>query len=211
MKIRDYDRNVFINCAFDPTFLEMFRAIVYTVHDCGFVARCALEAVNKTTVRIDKIIKIIDQCKYGIHDLSCVEITKESPLPRFNMPYELGIFMGCIYFGDAHHKRKEVLVLDAEPHRYKQLISDLSGYDFPPHRNDINILIGIIRDWLAESSNKSLPGEIYYQERYVKFLKVYPELCKQLHENPITLNFKDYYALVSVWIQQANADLLGQL
>lgn len=210
MKPKDYDRNVFINCAFEPAFIAMFRAIVYTVHDCGFIARCALEAGNKDGVRIDRIIKIIEQCKYGIHDLSCIELTDESPLPRFNMPYELGIFIGGKHFGDTYQKKKEFLVLDAVPHRYKQLISDLAGFDFPHHNNDINTVIGNVRDWFSQTVSKQLPGAVYYQERYGRFLKDYPIMCKSSHYDPITLNFKDFYALVTIWIQAENAKLLNE-
>jgi hypothetical protein len=210
MKGKDYDRNVFINCAFDDSFLEIFRAIVFAVHDCGFIVRCALETGNANGVRIEKIVKIIEQCKYGIHDLSCVEITENSPLPRFNMPYELGIFMGCKSFGDVHHKKKDFLVLDSKAHRYKILISDLAGYDFPPHNNDPLTVISIIRDWLSVAAAKNLPGALYFQERYQSFLNDLPQLCQISHTTPEMLNFKDYYALVSVWIQKKNQLVLEE-
>ncbi len=56
---KDYDQNVFVNCSFDANFLDMFRTIVYIVHDCGFIVRCAQETGNASGVRIDKIVKII--------------------------------------------------------------------------------------------------------------------------------------------------------
>src|SRR5579872_1179909 len=152
----------------------MFRAMVFVVHDCGFIVRCALESGNANGVRIDKIVKIIEQCRYGIHDLSSIEITEDSPLPRFNMPYELGIFMGCKTFGENHHKKKDFLVLDRENHRYKRLISDLAGYDFPPHENNPLMIISVIRDWLEETASKKLQGALYYQERYQNFVDVLP-------------------------------------
>jgi hypothetical protein len=210
MKTKDFDRNVFINCAFDPSFLEMFRAIVYTVHDCGFIARCALEAGNKGGVRIDRILKIIEQCRYSIHDLSSIAITDDSPLPRFNMPYELGIFMGCKHFGELYQQKKDFLVLDSEPHRYKRLISDLSGYDFPSHNNDTNSIIANIRDWFSETTSKQLPGAGYYQERYSRFLEVLPLLCQSMHYTIEKLNFKDFYVLASAWIQEQNRKLLDE-
>lgn len=210
MKTKDYDRNVFINCAFDGTFLNIFRAIVYTIHDCGFIARCALETGNGEGVRIDKIVKIIQDCRYGIHDLSCVEITDDSPLPRYNMPYELGIFMGCKYYGESYHKKKNFLVLDSEPHRYKRMISDLAGYDFPAHMNDVLITVGLVRDWLSEAASKKLPGTIYYKERYQRFMEVLPLLCQSMKADVNTLGFKDYYALVSVWIQNENSKILDE-
>ena len=208
-KANDYDRNVFINCAFDPTFIHHFRAIVFTVHSCGFIARCALETGNAEGVRIAKIERIIQDCRYGIHDLSCVELTDESPLPRFNMPYELGIFMGCKSFGGALHKKKDFIVIDSVPHRYKRLISDLAGYDFPAYdHDDVNSLIKIVRDWLSNSKQASIPGPVFHQNRYADFLAVLPQLCKSIETLPDELEFVDYYALASTWIQKENFKML---
>jgi hypothetical protein len=52
-----------------------------------------LEAYDSGDVRIEKILDIIDQCKLGIHDISRTELNEHS-LPRFNMPLELGLFLG---------------------------------------------------------------------------------------------------------------------
>lgn len=206
--IEDFDRNVFINCSFDDNFQQLFRAMVFTIHNCGFIARCALETGNKDGVRINKILKIIEECKYGIHDLSCVEITEESPLPRFNMPYELGVFMGCKSFGDEIQKTKDFLVLDSVPHRYKRLISDLAGYDFPAHNDNVNNIIKNVRDWLSNISSKKLPGPKYHIDRFEIFLSDLPRLCSDGDYDLPTLNFNDYYALVSVWIQDKNSAFL---
>ena len=73
--------------------------MVFTVHDCGFIARCALEEEDASQVRIDKIYNIIAECRYGIHDISRTELDENSGLPRFNMPLELGIFLGAKKFG----------------------------------------------------------------------------------------------------------------
>jgi hypothetical protein len=126
------------------------------------------------------------------------------------MPYELGIFMGCKTFGENHHKKKDFLVLDRENHRYKRLISDLAGYDFPPHENNPSIIISVIRDWLEETASKKLQGALYYQERYQKFVDVLPALCEQSHTTPELLNFKAYYALVTQWIFRMNSSLLTE-
>lgn len=209
MSLRDYDRNVFINCAFDSNFVDFFRAIVFTVHSCGFIARCALETGNRDGVRIDKIVKIIEQCRYGIHDLSSTELTEESPLPRYNMPYELGVFMGCKSFGDRIQKKKDFLVLDQIPHRYKRLISDLAGYDFPSY-NNINSIIEAVRNWLAENTTKKIPGPQFHIERFLRFLEDFPVLCESMHHTPASISFKDYYALVSVWIQQETINLISE-
>ncbi len=210
-KESDYDRNIFINCAFDSTFIHHFRAIVFTVHSCGFIARCAMESGNVAGVRIDKIVKIIKDCRYGVHDLSCVEITEHSPLPRYNMPYELGIFMGCKAFGSALHRKKDFIVIGSVSHRYKRLVSDLAGYDFPAYnKEDHNSLIKIIRDWLYHSKPNSARGSYFHQKRYMEFLEVLPQLCESIGNTPENIEFAEHYALVSAWIQQENFKLLEE-
>ncbi len=60
-----YDDSVFINCPFDGEYLPLFHAIVFAVHDCGFIARCALEVDDSGQVRIQKIEQIIADCRLG--------------------------------------------------------------------------------------------------------------------------------------------------
>ena len=69
-----YPTSVFINCPFDNSYLELFRAVIFAVHDCGFVARSALEIDDSGQVRIEKIIAIIRQCQYGVHDISRTDL-----------------------------------------------------------------------------------------------------------------------------------------
>ena len=57
MKSPYYNDNVFINCPFDPAYKPLFDAMVFAVHDCGFIARCTLEE-DASQVRIDKIYSI---------------------------------------------------------------------------------------------------------------------------------------------------------
>src|SRR5882757_9675720 len=110
----DFKINVFINCPFDQEYKPLFEAIVFTVQIAGFRPRCAREASNAGQVRIEKILEIISECKYGIHD-----ICRTEPLPpRFNMPLELGLDLGCKRFGTARQRSKRLLVLDRTPHRY---------------------------------------------------------------------------------------------
>ena len=66
----NFDRNVFINCPFDDQYAPLFNATVFTVHVIGFLSRCALKASNAGQFRLIKILEIISQCKYSIHDLS---------------------------------------------------------------------------------------------------------------------------------------------
>ena len=46
---------VFINVPFDQQYQRLFYALVFTVHECGFLARCALEGDDGSQVRMEKL------------------------------------------------------------------------------------------------------------------------------------------------------------
>jgi hypothetical protein len=91
--------SVFINCPFDREYWPTFEAVVFTVLACGFTPRCALEEIDSGAVRLTKIQRLIGGSRFGIHELSRVELTAVNNLPRFNMPFELGLDIGAKTFG----------------------------------------------------------------------------------------------------------------
>lgn len=99
-----YDNAVFINCPFDNEYTPLFQAIVFCVYRCGFVPVSALGEDNALDNRLQKIERCIAACRYGIHDLSRAEINS-ARLPRFNMPFELGLFFGAKQFGNKKQER----------------------------------------------------------------------------------------------------------
>ena len=121
----NYNNFVFINCPFDEEYKEMFYAIIFTIYSCGFTPRSALEEDNALNNRLSKIELIIKECRFGIHDISRIE-TNMNGLPRFNMPFELGIFFGAKFFGDNEHQKKAAIILEKTKHSYQQYISDLN-------------------------------------------------------------------------------------
>ena len=86
----------FINCPFDDACKPTFHAILFAVYYLGFAARCDLEVDDASELRLDKITRIIGQCAYGVHDISSVELGAGTNLPRFNMPLELGLYLGSL-------------------------------------------------------------------------------------------------------------------
>lgn len=96
----------------------MLYAITFAVHDCGFKARCTLEIDDAGRVRIDNILDLIRDCRFGIHDISRTELDETHGLPRFNMPLELGLFLGATRFGEGEQEDKRCLILDRERYRY---------------------------------------------------------------------------------------------
>ena len=119
--VKSYNNCVFINCPFDEEFRDILYAIIYTVYRCGFIPRSALEEDNALDNRLSKIENLIQECKFGIHDLSRTEVNSYL-LPRFNMPFEAGIFFGAKKFGNKQQKTKVALVLERQKHLYQQLL-----------------------------------------------------------------------------------------
>ena len=68
------------------------------------------ETINSADSWVDGIQDLISQAKYSIHDLSRMESTKKNELARFNMPFELGIDIGCKRFGNADMNEKCLLI-----------------------------------------------------------------------------------------------------
>ncbi len=165
-----YANNVFINCPFDDTYRPLFHTIIFTIQACGFIPRSALEYDDSDDIRIQKINNLIADCQYGIHDLSLAE-------PRFNMPLELGIFIGCKQFGDTVQRKKKFLILEKELHQSKKYISDLSGQDVKAHDNNSQILIRIIRDWLSTKTQKRLPHSPNLLAQFESFKSILPLYC----------------------------------
>lgn len=203
MSIKNYADNVFINCPFDEEFDDIFHAMVFAIFDCGFTARCAREENNGADVRIEKIAKIIKQSKYGIHDISRTEPCTKTKLPRFNMPLELGMFMGAKRYGDSQQKKKVCLITDKVKYRYFKYISDINGQDIQAHGNNITKSVRLVSDWLRNSSKrKTIPGGTEIARRYKLFSKELPEMCSVSKIKPKELGFNDYSEFVSEWIRQ---------
>lgn len=202
---RQYDLSVFINCPFDRAYLRLFHSIVFAVFHCGFRARCALELDDGSQVRITKILKIIRSCRYGVHDLSRTEIDTQSRLPRFNMPLELGFFIGAKEFGGATQSKKSCLILDREPFRYQKFISDIAGQDIRAHDRKERRAITATRDWLSSCTRRAMPGGAHIHAQFELFMKNLPVLCKDANVKASELTFNDYTFFVTSWLESQAA------
>jgi hypothetical protein len=199
MPSRLHSKDVFINCPFDDAYKPTFHAILFAVHYLGFDARCALEADDASELRLDKIMRIIEQCPYGVHDISSVGLSAGINLPRFNMPLEQGLYLGCKRFGGGTQHKKACLILDTDPYRYRAFISDISGQDIHWHKGEPQQAIVEVRNWLASvSKTKGLPGGADIAARYARFIKDLPRLCKGLKRKSKHLTFVDFFEMVEI-------------
>ena len=195
--IKSYGNSVFINCPFDDGFKEILYAIVFAVYRCGFRPVSALEEDNALNNRLSKIENLIDECRFGIHDLSRTE-SNVNGLPRFNMPFELGIFFGAKKFGNAKQKNKVALVLERQKYMYQQFISDLNGIDTKAHNDEPVKAIKIVRDWLQSSSGRTtIDGHLIIIRDYNLFRNgLFREAASRAGMEIDDLTFNDYCLLV---------------
>lgn len=191
---------VFINCPFDADYAPIFEALIFAVRACGFEARSAREIEDSSQTRIDKLYGIIEECRYGLHDLSRTELDRKTGLPRFNMPLELGIFLGAKQFGGKEQKLKRCLVLDVEPYRYMKFASDLSGMDIQTHGGKAERAIVTTRDWLANVSRRKIAGAGLVVASYRRFLKDKPKIARKAGFDPKAIPFVDFSTIVTDWL-----------
>ena len=197
--------SVFINCPFDTDYSPIFRALVFTILACGFRARSARELDDGGQTRIDKLYNLIGECRYGIHDLSRTELDPVHRLPRFNMPLELGIFLGAKRYGGKEQKRKRLLVLDVEQFRYQRFVSDLAGIDIHQHAGDPLQALTRTRDWLANVSRRQLPSAPKVAETYGRFIADLPALSEELGFVSEDIPYVDFERIVVGWLLAAPA------
>lgn len=198
-RFAEYDRSVFLNCPFDRQYRPLFEAIVFCVMAYGYRIRCALEVEDSGEVRLHKIVRIIEECRLGIHDLSRTE-HNEHGLPRFNMPLELGMFIGAKLFGDRRQKTKSCMILDRERYRYQVFISDIAGQDIRSHDNEVGAAIVAVREWLAQFIRVP-PGPEAVQRHYKAFQLEMPEICNTLGIRLDEVTFSDLIVIISSWLE----------
>ena len=198
-----YENSVFLNVPFDKKYSRLSDAIVFAVHDCGFVARSALEVEDSGQARVEKILDIIEQSKFGIHDISRAGLDRTTKLARFNMPLELGFFLGAKRYGSDRDRQKRCLVLDRDRYRYRNFCSDISGQDIRAHGDEPRNAIRAVRDWLSRHRNDILvPSGTVISERYEDFRVQLPQQARDVKLNHRELTFGDYTHLVAGWLAE---------
>lgn len=196
------NKNLFINCPFSNDYRPSFQAVVFAAIYCGFFPRCAQEADDSSDNRFEKICALIEQCDFGFHDISKVELDKTSRLPRFNMPLELGLFLAAKRFGNKRQRGKSCVIFDREPFRYQKFISDISGQDIHAHHGKLPKLLDEFTRWLQVAANDHrIPGGKQTLAKYKAFKSLIPQLAKEVHKKPAELTFFTYRELAANWIK----------
>jgi hypothetical protein len=198
--------SVFINCPFTSDYAPLFEAIVFTVLACGFRPRSALEKGDDGEVRMDKIIRLIKASPYSIHDLSAVELDSVNRLPRFNMPFELGLTLGLRAAG-CEHACHMVLILERHQYTSQKCLSDIAGQDLQAHGGDVSQVILQVRNWLRIETGRELPGPRHIGSALQNFRAALPRSCESVGVSVDDVPFPERLAMQLQFLKEANADL----
>lgn len=200
-----YSKSVFVNCPFDKNFEPIFRAVIFAILDCGFTPRPALETQDGGELRLNKIETLVQQCRLGIHDLSMVKLDINTGFPRFNMPFELGLFLGAKRYGDKGQKSKRCLIMDADPHRFLATVTDIRGLDPKSHDGKAHNAIALVRNWLDDvrgQLKRPLPGGRAITRRFNNFNGKLPELAAEIELDADDLTYQDETWLMRAWLKK---------
>jgi molybdopterin converting factor small subunit len=165
-----FEQNVFVNCPFDNDFKPLLKALVFELIYLGFTPKLS-QTLSSSAIRVNQIKNLIKNCKFGIHDLSRSKAMAVGELPRFNMPYELGLDIGALEYGSRKLKTKKILILETERFHYQKVISDIAGQDIENHNDDPKTLITKVRNWFsANFPEETIVGQSVIWIAYNQFI-----------------------------------------
>jgi hypothetical protein len=153
--------SAFLNIPYDAAFENLYLAYIAGVSSFGLKPRAALE-IPTSNRRLERILALIQECEYSIHDLSRVEVDRTPPAtPRFNMPFELGLTVALEKVVIPGH---EWIVCETMRFRLKKSLTDLDGTD--PYVHD-----GTVRGLFRELGNAFVRNQ--NQPTVDEMMKVY--------------------------------------
>ncbi|HTM67184.1 MAG TPA: hypothetical protein VL093_12730 [Flavipsychrobacter sp.] len=204
-----FETNVFINCPFDDDYTILIRPLLFTVVYLDFEPKIS-QTISSSNIRINQIKGFIRESRFSIHDLSRSRPLKKNELPRFNMPYELGLDIGCAEFGSKKFRQKKTLILETEKYHYQKVISDISGQDIESHSDDPATLIQKIRNWFSsvdDSRKYPSPSSIW-----IAYTQFYEDITKTLLSEGFTspeiekMTNSDFIKFAKDWIKRFKAE-----
>ena len=150
-------RTVFLNIPYDKRHENLYLAYIAGLSGFGLIPRATLE-IPSGERRLDRIFRLIRGCSYSLHDLSRVQLDRNSPpTPRFNMPFELGLVVACAKLESRSH---EWFVFEAQRHRLSKSLSDLDGTDPHIHNGRPDDLLAALTDVFVRSKNQPTAREL---------------------------------------------------
>jgi hypothetical protein len=147
-------KGIFLNIPYDEEFRHLYLAYIVGLCSLGFVPHIASEIPGGAR-RLDRILGLIQSCRYSIHDLSRVELSAPpNGAPRFNMPLELGI---TITWTHLHPDLHNHFVFESEPYRIQRSTSDLNGTDAYVHSGTAEGVLSELRSAFWRDNAPTVP------------------------------------------------------
>lgn len=169
----DFPKNVFINCPFDSSYTKLLRPIIFTIMYLGYNPRIASKRSDSGEARFSKICDLIINSKYSIHDISRLRARKKLEYSRLNMPFELGVDIGCRYFGNDKLKEKRCVIFEKVKYSYQIALSDLSGFDIKAHNNKPKKIVEELRNWFVENDENTVASATIIWDNFNLFMTDY--------------------------------------
>lgn len=131
---------VFVNIPYDERFRRLYLAYIVGLTQLGLEPRATL-GISGSERRLDRILALIQSCRYSIHDLSRVEVDRTPPrTPRFNMPFELGM---AVTWASINPRQHSWFNFESRDRRVQKSLSDLNGTDPNIHGGAVE---GVMRE-----------------------------------------------------------------
>lgn len=140
-------QSVFLNVPFDAEYSSLFIALIAGLAGVGRTPRCVLEVPSGGRNRLERLFSLMASCGSSIHDLSRVTLSDHLTVPRFNMPFELGITYAL-----SQMTSHSFFVLEEKPFRIQTSLSDLNGHDPHIHKGNPVGILRCVLDCFGSSS-----------------------------------------------------------
>lgn len=165
--------SVFLNIPYDSAFENLYLAYIVSLTAFGLIPRATLE-IPTSGRRLERILKLIEECAYSIHDLSRVQLDRSAPrVPRFNMPFELGLAVAQ----SVMDRRENWYVCETVPHRISKSLSDLNGTDVRIHRGTVKGVFGALCDVFVRKTRQPSVQDMY--RTYLVLRRNLPSIMRQ--------------------------------
>jgi hypothetical protein len=148
-------QSVFLNVPFDREYTDLFVTLIAALTGLGRKPRCVLEVPASGRDRLDRIFQLLSRCGTSVHDLSRVSLSGALKVPRFNMPFELGIAY-CL----SKHSDHRFFVLEEQTFRLQATLSDLNGHDPHIHAGSQNGILSCILDCFGAPGGAPSPRDL---------------------------------------------------
>jgi len=169
-------QNIFINCPFHSSYKPLLDVIIFCSVYAGLEPLIS-ETKDSSEEIITTIKRLIADAEYSVHDISEIQLS-EGLFPWFNMPFLLGLDIGCKTYGTKKQQQKRILILEEESFRHKITLSDLAGNDIEYHQNDVKMLFTKLRKWFYKLGIEIEVGNDMH-DKYVSFLFYFVEIISK--------------------------------